>query len=105
MAKGEQNPGSPQGPPLYMTSVKMHSRGGAGGEGSSQGKNHSCAHHGDLQSLHKLTDSRQEPEREEMAVQELKNRKKLEPWRREREESTGTRTCTDSSCLVTLGQI
>ena len=60
-----------------MTSVKMHSRGGAGGEGSSQGKNHSCAHHGGLQRLHKLTDSRQESEREEMAGQELKNRKKV----------------------------
>lgn len=60
-----------------MTSVKMHSQGGAGGEGSSQRKNHSCAHHGNLQSLHKLTDSRQEPEREEMAGEELKNRGKV----------------------------
>ena len=30
---------------------------------------------------------------------------KLEPWRREREESTGSRMCTDSSCSVTLGWI
>jgi len=40
-------------------------------------KNHSCAHHGNLQSLHKLKDSRQEPEREEMAGEELKNRRKV----------------------------
>ena len=77
MEKGGHSPGSPRGPPLYMTSVKMHSQGGAGGEGSSQRKNHSCAHHGNLQSLHKLSDSRQEPEREEMAGEELKNRGKV----------------------------
>lgn len=67
-------------------------------------KNHSCAHHGNLQSLHKLKDSRQEPEREETAGEELKNRRKVGAMEKgEREESIGSRMCTDSSCSVTLG--
>lgn len=42
----------------------------------SQRKNNSCVYHGNLQQSSQLTDSRQDSEkREEMAIQEIKNRK------------------------------
>lgn len=92
MEKGGHKSWKPLRAPTLHDICEMHSLEGLEVRALTE-KNHSCAHHGNLQSLHKLTDSRQEPEREEMAGEELKNReeKRGSQGRREREEATGTR--------------
>ena len=90
--KEEQNPGSPRGPHFKRHLWKCTAGREARGEGSLQRKNNSCAHRGNIQCPCKLTDSRQESEREETAGQELKKRKKMEPWRR---KERGVHQCKD----------